>query len=72
MFKKRLSLVLAVVMILSMVFSTVFASPDIGSYMPETRKEAIEGSHRGYEVDSFEKPDMSNPFGAVPTKEDKI
>lgn len=72
MLRKRLSLFLAVVMVLSMVFSSVFASPVDRSYMPETRREAIEGSHKAYEVDSFEKPDMANPFGAVPTKEDDV
>lgn len=59
------------VMILSMVFSSVFAVPDIENYRPSVVREAIEGSDRAYEVDSFKKPDMSNPFGAVSTKEDK-
>ncbi|SHI54529.1 M20/M25/M40 family metallo-hydrolase [Lutispora thermophila] len=76
MLKKPLSLILVVVMILSMVFSPVFAAPDIKGYLPENGR----GGH-GYggstEVIRDREGDLTpedmigvreieeNPYGAV-------
>jgi len=63
MFRKSLALFLAFVLMFSMCTTTAFGQP-IDASQPQTSGQAVTGSDRDSEYDSFQRPDMSNPYGA--------